>query len=99
MVVLLCESDTILMNSQCVYSPRAGVGAMAEYVQDIEPVLLVLLHDILPIDLNRLILVANREQSAEPREDDSTDGNPTTAEGSRLVRVPIDELQTAKQTS
>ena len=47
--------------------------------------------------LTELDIVANREQSAEQQENASADGGTTASdEGSRLVRIPIDELQAAK---
>ncbi|KAF7969157.1 hypothetical protein HWV62_28204 [Athelia sp. TMB] len=43
------------------------------------------------------LFLANREQSAGQQENASADGGTTASdEGSRLVRIPIDELQAAK---
>jgi len=80
-------------------STRASAGAMAKHVQDTEFILSVLCSLSTRVLITPLFfLVANREQPSEQPQGDEKHSF-SAGDGSCLVRIPIDELQTSKSVT
>jgi hypothetical protein len=78
----------------CTSSAWTGAGAMAKHVQDIEFILSVHFSLSARVLTISLFLVANKDRPNEPQDDGQHSSS--AGDGSCLVRIPIDELQTSK---
>ena len=71
------------------HSVWAGSGAMAENVRDPQPLSSVSYQSIFCFEID----ASKSVRSSSGQTAEGTDVSPPIAEGERLVRVPIDELQ------